>query len=335
VKRSSAKLLALLSVSLLAFCASGWAENPFIGRWALTIPGGGAGWLGVEEKDGALQSSILWGDGGAVAVQVLKGDGDTLKILHFNEPPHPREDDPNLFIQIITAKVTGDDMKLSRWKGKPGGQPYDRADFIGHRIPPVPPAPDLSKVKYGAPIVLFNEKDLTGWRLVEAGVNNGWSVVDGVLLNRVESDKHCGNLRTDREFEDFNLKLETRTQAGSDSGIYLRGIYEIQVAETYGRPVDAHNMGALYSRITPSVAAEKPIGEWQTFDITLVDRHVTVILNGMTIIDNQPILGCTGGAMTSDESKPGPLMLQGDHTTIDYRNIVLRPVVKGEVPGAK
>ena len=193
----------------------------------------------------------------------------------------------------------------------------------------MPATPDLSKVKFGNPITLFNGKDLTGWRLTNPNADNGWSVVDGgVLINRIEKGKHFGNLRTDREFEDFNIKLETRTQKDSNSGIYLRGIYEIQVAETYGKPLDPHNMGALYSRITPSVAAEKPIGEWQTFDITLVDRHVTVILNGQTIIDNQPVLGCTGGALTSDESKPGPLMLQGDHTDIDYRNIVLRPVVK-------
>jgi hypothetical protein len=98
--------------------------------------------------------------------------------------------------------------------------------------------------------------------------------------------------------------------------------------ESFGKPLDSHHMGALYSRITPSVKAEKPIGEWQTLDITLVDRHLTVILNGKAIIDNQPVLGCTGGAMTSDEFKPGPLYLQGDHTNVDYRNMVLRPVVK-------
>ena len=81
-----------------------------------------------------------------------------------------------------------------------------------------------------------------------------------------------------------------------NSGVYLRGIYEVQVADTYGRPLDAHNMGAIYSRIKPTVAAEKPAGEWQTMDITYVDRHATVILNGKKIIDNQPVLGCTGGA---------------------------------------
>ena len=97
--------------------------------------------------------------------------------------------------------------------------------------------------------------------------------------------------------------------------------------ESYGRPVDSHNMGAIYSRVCPTVAAEKPIGEWQTLDIILVDRHVTVILNGQTIIDNQPLLGCTGGALWSDPLRPGPIYLQGNHSDIDYRNIVLRPVL--------
>ena len=102
----------------------------------------------------------------------------------------------------------------------------------------------------------------------------------------------------------------------------------IQVHDSFGKKLDSHNMGALYSRITPSVAAEKPPGEWQTMDLTLVDRHLTVVLNGTTIIDNQPVLGCTGGAMWSDESKPGPIYLQGDHGAVSYRNMVLRPVVR-------
>jgi hypothetical protein len=326
--RSSSKLPQFVLVSVLALGASAWAENPFVGRWALTIPSGAAGWLGIEEKDNQLKGSLLWGGGSVLPVAGVKVDGDTLTVTRVNKRHDEKSGADDTITDTITAKLSGDDLKLTETVSKNGGTPSAPKEFTGHRIPPVPPAPDLSKVKYGAPIVLFNGKDLTGWRLVEANASNGWSVQDGLLVNRIEHGKHFGNLRTDQEFEDFNLKLETRTQPQSNSGIYLRGIYEIQVAETYGRPVDAHNMGALYSRITPAVAAEKPVNEWQTFDITLVDRHVTVILNGQKIIDNQPVLGCTGGALTSDEMKPGPLMLQGDHTTIDYRNIVLTPVVK-------
>ena len=128
-------------------------------------------------------------------------------------------------------------------------------------------------------------------------------------------------MRTIQEFEDFKIKLEINIPAHSNSGVYLRGRHEIQVIDSYGADLDSHNMGALYSRITPSVAAEKPAGTWQTMEITLCDRYVTVILNGVNIIDNQPVIGPTGGALTSDVFAPGPIYLQGDHGTISYRNI--------------
>jgi hypothetical protein len=131
-----------------------------------------------------------------------------------------------------------------------------------------------------------------------------------------------------QDFGDFNLTAEVNVPPNGNSGIYLRGIYEVQVIDSFGKPLDCHNMGAVYGRITPMVAAEKPAGEWQTLDITLVDRHATVKLNGQTIIDNQPIAGCTGGALWSDQMRPGPIYLQGDHTGVQYRNMVLRPVVK-------
>jgi hypothetical protein len=319
---STLRLLALVTCLSSSLSA---ADNPFLGRWALTIPGGGAGWLGVEEKDGALSSSVLWGGGSVVPTASTKVAGDTLTVVR-----EQKNKEGKVTTETITAKVAGEALTLTTLKrnaeGKQMGQP---AEFTGKRIAPLPAAPDLSEVKFGGAIQLLNGKDLTGWRLVKAA-DNGWSVVDGVLQNRVvkAKDKHFGNLRTDAEFEDFNLKTEVRTQEGSNSGIYLRGIYEVQIMESFGKPLDSHHMGALYSRITPSVAAEKPIGEWQTLDITLVDRHLTVILNGQTIINNQPVLGCTGGALTSDEFKPGPIFLQGDHTNVDYRNMVLRPVVK-------
>jgi hypothetical protein len=325
--RSILSSFRLLSVALLASGTLAFGANSYVGHWALTIPGGGAGWLGVEEKDGALSGSVLWGGGSVVPVQGVKVDGDKLIVTRLSKGKNKSGAEEKI-TETITGIASGDDLKLTTVKAKEDGVEFAKAEFTGKRIPPVPAAPDLSKVKYGEPVSLFNGKDLTGWRLMNEKADNGWSVVDGVLQNRVEKGKHNGNIQTDKMFEDFNIKLEVRTQAGSNSGIYLRGIYEIQVAESFGKPLDPHNMGALYSRITPSVAAEKAIGEWQTFDITLVDRHLTVILNGKTIIDNQPVLGCTGGAMSSDEFKPGPIYLQGDHTNIDYRNIVLRPVVK-------
>lgn len=326
-----AMVLLALSIGCTAVFAAESA-NPYIGRWALTIPGGGAGWLGVEQKDGQLKSSILWGGGSVLPVDRTKMDGDTL-VLERDQKIRRRDGKVNEITEKIIAKVSGDELSLTQIMPRRDGNGENRSEFTGKRIPPLPPKPDLSKVKYDKPITLFNGKNLDGWGLTDPHQVSGWSVEDGVLVNnpkQTEGKPHIsyGNLRTDADFEDFNLKLEVKVQKGQNSGVYLRGIYEVQVCDTYGKSLDSHNMGAIYSRITPVVAAEKPAGQWQTMDITLLDRHVTVVLNGKKIIDNQPLLGCTGGALWSDEFKPGPIYLQGDHTGVSYRNIVIKPIIK-------
>jgi len=305
------------------------AANPFVGDWALTIPGGAAGWLGVDEQDGKLSASIMWGAGSVLPVDTVKLDGDALVVTRRQGGGRANR----AAVETITATISGDDLKLTTIKRRADGTEFGQTTFTGKRQPPLPPAPDLSKVRFGEPIQLFNGRDLEGWRLVEPEAANGWSVKDGVLTNNPVQEpgagrRRFGNLRTDREFEDFNVTLETNLPPRGNSGVYIRGIYEVQVADTYGRPPDSHNMGAVYSRITPAEAAEKPPGQWQTMDITFVDRHVTVILNGKKIIDNQPIRGCTGGALWSDVTRPGPVYLQGDHSGVNYRNMVLRPVMK-------
>jgi len=314
------------------------SANPYIGHWALTIPGGGAGWLGVEYQDGQLKSSILWGGGSVVPVSRTKMDGDTL-ILERDHKIRRRDSSGKVvrtdeYTEKILAKVSGDELSLTQIIPGRNGRDERSSDFTGKRTPPLPPRPDLSKVKYGKPIKLFNGTNLDGWKLTNPRQANGWSVEDGVLVNRPEQkegEPHIsyGNLRTEGEFEDFNLKLEVNIPKRNNSGVYLRGIYEVQVSDTYGRGLDSHNMGGIYSRITPIVSAEKPAGQWQTLDMTLLDRHVTVKLNVKTIIDNEPLLGCTGGAMWSDQFRPGPIYLQGDHTAVNYRNIVLTPIIKG------
>jgi hypothetical protein len=329
-------LAALILVTAWLPARAAESANPFIGNWALTIPGGGAGWLGVKDNNGKLEGSILWGGGSVVPVNAVNLEGDKLVLTRIYESK--RKDASGKVItsretETITSTLSGEQLSLTTVRDKGDGKATGKASFTGKRIPPVPAAPDLAKVKFGDPVKLLNGQDLTGWKLTSPGQVNGWSVKDGVLINRPEQEegkphKSYGNLRTEKEFEDFNLTLETRVPKGGNSGVYLRGIYEVQVADTFGRRLDSHNMGGIYSRITPTVSAEKPFGEWQTYDITLVDRHVTVILNGKKIIDNQPLLGCTGGALWSDEFRPGPLYLQGDHTGVDYQNIVIRPVVK-------
>ncbi len=343
MKTSRVVQVVLQTVALVVALGTGrLAAAPneaFVGRWALTIPGGAAGWLEIKKEKGYYDGSILWGGGSVLPVSSVVIADDTLIVTRTNDVA--RKDAAGKvvrtqqFTEAITAKLLeGDTLKLTRLAPKVNGTGYDSAEFSGQRIPALPARPDLAKVKFGEAITLFNGKDLAGWKAKEPNVESAWVVESGVLSNRVPKHapgtpaKRTANLRTEREFEDFNLKLEVNVPAGSNSGVYLRGIYEIQVVDSLGKALDSHNMGALYSRITPSVAAEKKAGEWQTMDITLVDRHVTVVLNGTTIINNQPVLGCTGGAMWSDESRPGPIYLQGDHGAVSYRNLALRPVVK-------
>jgi hypothetical protein len=324
-----------VAVGLVA-CAgfSAMANDAFLGRWALTIPGGGAGWLEIRKHDGWYDGSILWGGGSVVPVSSVFFTDDALVVQRTREVR--RRDDAGKvirtqqFTEVLVGRLDGDTLRLDRLNPRENGRGIQREEFSGKRIPDLPPAPDLAKVKFGEPIQLFNGRDLQGWRLIESGAANGWSAEDGKLVNRPDKStgRHYGNLRTEREFEDFNLKLEAKVPERGNSGIYLRGIYEVQVADSYGRQPDSHGIGGIYSRITPTSNPAKPAGEWQTFDITLVDRHVTVILNGVKIIDNQPLMGCTGGALWSDEFRPGPIYLQGDHEAVEYRNIVLRPVVK-------
>jgi hypothetical protein len=326
----------LLSLLCVFNCSrADTAENPFAGDWALTLPGDHAGWLSVNSDGKGINAEMLWGWGSVFKLDGARLDGEKLLLTRFHRVDSKKADGTTAKITLsetITVTRDGESLKLVTVTPKADGKGEDRAEFTGKRLPPMPPAPDLSQVKFGEAVQLFGGNSLDGWRLVETDAVNGWSVHDGILCNTVTQEEgkpheNYGNLRTVAEFEDFTLHAETRVPKDGNSGIYLRGVDEVQVYDSFGRPLDSHNMGAIYSRIKPTVNAEKPAGEWQTLDITFVKRHVTVVLNGTKIIDNQPVLGPTGGALWPEVDRPGPIYLQGDHTGIEYRNIVLRPVV--------
>ncbi len=184
-----------------------------------------------------------------------------------------------------------------------------RAPSLDHATP----------VEWGDPIELFNGSNTSGWH-AQSGASQ-WIVVDHTLT----SPKSGANLVSDRTFTDFSAHVEFRYPAGSNSGVYLRGRYEVQIEDTAGLPPAVDHLGAIYGFLEPSEDVARKAGEWQSFDVTLAGRHVTVILNGETIIANRVIPGITGGALDSDESAPGPLMLQGDHGPIEFRKIIVRP----------
>ncbi len=329
------KLNLILFAIFVMFCIHLNAQDPkkqFYGMWTLEIENGSVGWLQVHGNNGYLDAELLWQGGSVVPVANVYFVNDITLVVTRVQEISRAENRKHTLTQTYRFERKGEKLTGALTEPVRDGVGVRETKFKGWKLPDVPAAPDLSKVKYGEPVQLFNGKDLTGWRLINPKQANGFKVVDGAMVNdpvNIEGQRvNFGNLRTDREFEDFKLSVEVNVPAKSNSGVYLRGMYEVQVVDSYGKNVDSHNMGALYSRIVPSVAAEKPGGEWQTMEMILCDRHVTVVLNGTKIIDNQPVFGPTGGAMQADVFKPGPIYLQGDHGKVMYRNMVLTPIIK-------
>jgi len=334
---TAAFLMLLLGTVSFPSLAQEESPEPFLGMWALTLDyeNNKAGWLEVTQEKGFLDAHMLWRWASVEPVEYAMIAGDQLLLVRGRDITRKKKDGqkrklhPVYWFQI--SKTGPDQIEGVATFPRSNGLGANTVNFTGKRIPPEGEAPKLKKSMFGEPIELFNGKDLDKWELVEKDATNGWKAVEGVLVNdpvQKEGEDHIqyGNLRTSDSYEDFNLKLEVNVPEGSNSGVYLRGIYEVQVVDSYGKDLDPHNMGGLYSRITPLVAAEKPAGEWQSMDITLYKRFLTVKLNGKLIIDKQPVKGVTGGALSSDQFSPGPILLQGDHGKVSYRNLVLTPI---------
>lgn len=321
-------LLALLIVSASAWSSS--IPKSLIGDWSLDLATDEPAWLKVELVDGepVVHMRVHVQSAGPHKIIEAKDGRLTFPMKIKREG----EDGPK-----VTTNIVNVGMKRGKLDGVITNDgleaPYGRIAFTGKRFPPMPKRPDLSKVRFWHPIPLFNGKDLTGWRLYDPQKKNGWRVVDGLLSNETPktdfgSTGSYGNLQTEAVFDDFWLHIEFKIEANRNSGVYLRGMYEAQVVDRDSRMQGLQGVGSIFGRIAPSENAGRTPGEWQSYDITLVDRHVTVVLNGVTVIDNQPVGGPTGGAVHTDPTEPGPIHLQGDHTSVKYRNIYLAPVVR-------
>lgn len=283
----------------------------FIDRWDVTVQGpNGAypSWFEVRRSGrGALVGSYVGQFGSARPIGRVETTGDQLR---FVVPPQweDRKDDVavegNLEGEGIKGTITGDKGERLTWTAR-------RAPALKREHPPA----------WGKPIELFNGKDRTGWKPQFAAAKNGWTARDRLLVNA----RPGNNLMTERKFDDFQLHAEFRYPKGSNSGIYLRGRYEVQIEDNYGVEPDSHYIGGVYGFLTPSVNPAKKAGEWQEMDITLVGRVLTILFNGERIIDRQTIPGITGGALDSDEGAPGPILLQGDHGPVEFRNLLLTP----------
>lgn len=286
------------------------ASDPLLGRWDLVVQRGtqtSPSWLEVERSGTATLVGQFVGSGGSARpISKIEFTDGTFRFAippQWESNPKDITFEGKLEGERITGSMTmGDGQKLT-WSGT-------RAPALRRKGPPA----------WGQPVTLFNGKSLDGWQTVGRR-DSQWSAVGGILQNA----KSGANLMTVQKFDDFKLHVEFRVPKGENSGVYLRGRYELQVDDAAGLEPSSHHLGGLYGFIAPSENVAKAAGEWQAMNVTLVGRMLTFELNGTTVISNREIPGITGGALDSAEAEPGPLLLQGDHGPVDYRNIVITP----------
>ena len=304
---------------MLLLSATGLAaSSPFDGRWDITIRGdtSHAWWLSLEgagtpHAKGTFISDHF-GDLNKIDEISVNNGALTFGFRH-------KEDGVEIH-NVYSAHLRGDQLVGTAHRE---GSPEPAQEWTGVRAPVIRDKDDGSW-RESQPIELFNHKDSAGWKSLTPDKPFGWTVEDGIL----KSTGGASNLISERSFWNFKLHVEFRLAPHSNSGIGLRARYEVQILDDYGKPPNTHGNGALYSRILPTENASKPAGSWQTYDIRLVGRQVTVVLNGKTVIDKGEIEGLTAIASDANEGKPGPLMLQGDHGPVEFREIVLTPLVK-------
>lgn len=284
------------------------ATSPIIGRWDITIDVQGKkqpSWLEVYHSGLSTLVGRFVGPGGSA--RPISKVYFTDEKVSFSIPPQWENEDSNLEVNGV---LSGDSLS--------GTMKFSNGSLHSWVATRAPALKRNSKPIWGKPIRLFDGSNLNGWHATGA---NQWIAENGILKS-----PHSGsNIETDMVFKDFKLHIEYRYPVGSNSGVYLRGRYEVQIEDAEEPEPTNNQMGAIYGFIAPSSAIPRKPGQWQSFDITLTGRMVTVVANGITIICNREIPGITGGAINSNEGEPGPIFLQGDHGPIEFRNIILTP----------
>ncbi len=297
------------SFLLFAFTMLGLSaqDTNFDGHWNIHVqtPRGRMWWLEVQgSASGKPHGSFVGAPGGQVdVIQDMKIEKGELSF-RFENHASSRDAKSPVVKQVYRAKLAGGQLKGTR------------EEEVSGKASPVLNEHDDGRWKAGRTVSLFDGKSLAGWRQL-LPAEPGWYVEGGVLKNK----EKASDLLSDARFWNFEVKLEYRYAKGSNSGMALRGRYEIQIFDNFGAAPDWHGNGALYSRIAPSTNASKAPGEWQTLTARLVGRDLTVILNGVKVIDRKDVVGPTAMCMDPDEDKPGPLMLQGDHGPVEFRRL--------------
>jgi hypothetical protein len=284
--------------------------EPFLGRWDLTLTAPDReypSWLELRQEAGLLKAQLVsrWGNARPLPkVELSNGHLTFVSPKEEEDRPTDMVFEGTLVGKTLSGTTTGQDGTPWQWTGR-------RAPALKANRSP----------KWGKPIALFNGKDMTGWKMFGPGTTV-WKVEDGNLVTPGNGPE----LLYDSKFNDFKLHVEFNCAADSNSGVYLRGRYEVQIETDSIAEPPSHHMGGVYGFLAASQELPRKPGEWQTFDITLLGRWITVVQNGKTIIDDQEIPGITGGALDSHEELPGPIYLQGSEKgRVAYRSIVITP----------
>ena len=257
--------------------------NAFLGRWDLTLKAPDRdypSWLEVSEEGGILRARMVgrWGHARALPkVEFSNGRLTFVSPKEEEETPTDITFEGQLVGNTLSGTISGLKGGTWQWTGTPAPSLREKA------------AP-----KWGKVIQLFNGKDLTGWN-PSGPPTSTWKVEKGNLVSPGSGPELISNSK----FEDFKLHVEFNCGPSSNSGVYLRGRYEVQIETDSADEPPSHHTGGIYGFLTPTPELPRKADEWQSFDITLVGRWVTVVQNGQTIIDHQEIPGITGGALDS------------------------------------
>jgi hypothetical protein len=286
-------------------------HSPFLGRWNLTGTGENAGvyWLEIRDEGGKLTGMFLNRGGSPVKLATVKVDNGE---LFFQMAPPQTGQAPEGRARPQGNTLIGTIKTTAR-----------TIEFTGARPPKWPSFDANASHKLGKPVDLFDGKSMDAWGVQDHTKPSGWTAIDGTMTNT----PHANNLVSKQKFQDFKIHAEYKLETNSNSGIYLRGRYELQVLDDYGKPTETHGHMSIYAWKAPAVNASKPAGEWQTMDATIVGNKVTVVLNGQKVHDNATLEAITGGALDAAELEPGPIMIQGDHEKVTYRKVTVTPIV--------
>ena len=304
------RILLVAAVAALAAVPAGAQTNPFLGAWNITGDAPNQSyvyWLEVKDEGGTPTALFLNRGGSPVPVKDVKIANNELTFTLPGTGP----------AQTATFHAAG---------GKLTGTVGTQAVKVTGVRPPTWGACDANAAHtFGTPVALFDGKSVAAWDPQDKSKPLGWSIADGVMTN----EPHANNLVSKEQFKDFKIEAEYKLSEKGNSGIYLRGRYEMQVLDDAGAaPGDVHGHMAIYARKAPDANVSKPAGEWQAAQITIVGNCVTAVLNGKTVQNNARITGITGGALDANETQPGPILIQGDHEKVWFRKVVVTPITK-------